>query len=256
MNRFLSYFLLTFVIAGIAAIAGAAVPVITYNSTNTYTAGTAISTLTPTVTNGVSSFGYGAGVNFTGGTLTNPYGLALDASGNVYAANLGVPNVLKYTSAGAYTAIFASSGTPALTNITGIGFDGSGNAYLTRKGGNLYKFSSSGAYVSTLTTAPSSAYGIAVDASGNSYIADYTNGAVTKYSNTGTLLLTIPTSSTLSKPVGVAVDAAGNIYILDNSKQDIVKYSATGTYISTLVSTGIFYHRLWIKYRQLGEPLC
>ena len=74
----------------------AAVPVISYSpSTNVYTVNTTITTLTPTVTNGVSAIGFNNAIALTGATLNNPRGVAIDASGNIYVTNSGNNTISK-----------------------------------------------------------------------------------------------------------------------------------------------------------------
>ena len=221
-------FLIIFISAGLKTVAQ---PTIAYNATNNYTVGTAIPTLAPTST-GVGTYGYGTGNLFTGATPNNPYGMAFDASGNVYVANQGAGNVTEYTSGGAYiTTFIATATTPVLTNATTIGFDNTGLAYATRKPGNLFKYTTGGAYTSTLAN-PASSLSMAIDASNDIFLADYNSGAVREYSTAGVPGLVI----TVGKPTGVAVDSNGNIYILDFLNKDVLKYNAAGTLISTLIT--------------------
>src|ERR1700752_3746746 len=67
-------------------------PSISYSpSSQILTVGTAMTSMTPTNSGGsVASIAYGTGTNVTGAwTLDHPYGVAIDASGNVYVANFG-----------------------------------------------------------------------------------------------------------------------------------------------------------------------
>ena len=216
-----------------------AVPIISYSpSTNVYTVNTAITTLTPTVTNGVSAIGFGTATALTGAILNNPRGIAIDASGNIYVANGGNNTISKYNSSGTYLGTFGSGAT--LSTPKGLVFDSSGNAYILNLGttpgtGSVYKYNSSGVYQSTIINGLNYALGITIDASNNIYIADQGAVTVKKYNTSGTLLLSLPTSN-LSTPLGVAVDASGNIYVLNNSGPNVTKYSSTGTYLSTFVT--------------------
>ena len=99
-------------------------------STNVYTAGTAIPNLTPTNTGGaVGSFAFGTGITLGSGAgfLNKPYGMAVDATGNIYVANYGSSTISKYNSSGTYVGTFGSS---TISNPAGLAFGASGNAYV------------------------------------------------------------------------------------------------------------------------------
>src|ERR1700739_3755144 len=89
LNRYLT--LLIILSTSIKVFAQTA-PSISYSpSTASLTQGTAMTAMTPNNSGGaVGAFGYGAGTGITGGTLDHPYGVATDASGNVYVASFGV----------------------------------------------------------------------------------------------------------------------------------------------------------------------
>lgn len=216
----------------------AAVPVITYTSPNVYTVGTAITTLTPTVVNGVSAIGYGTTTGLSGATLNNPRGVAIDASGNIYVTNSGNNTISKYNSAGTYVGTFGTGAT--MSSPKDLVFDVSGNAYVLNLGatpgtGSVYKYNSSGVYQSTILSSLNYALGLAIDNSDNLYVADQGAVTVKKYSTSGTLLLSLPTAN-LSTPLGVAVDASGNIYVLNNGSGNVTKYNSAGTFQSTFLS--------------------
>lgn len=214
-------------------------PIISYTpSSNTYTVGTTITTLTPGVTNGVSAFGFGTGTTLTGATLNNPRGMAIDASGNVYVANSGNNTISKYNSSGTYVGTFGSGATMSFPKA--LVFDSSGNAYVLNLGatagtGSVYKYNSSGVYQATLLSGLNYALGLTIDASDNIYVADQGATTVKKYSTSGALLLSLPATN-LSTPLGVAVDASGNIYVANNGTGNVTKYNSAGTFLSTFLT--------------------
>lgn len=234
-----AYFLLSVALILLGNNLFAAVPVITYTSSNVYTVGTAITTLTPTVTNGVSAIGYSATTTaLTGATLNNPRGVAIDAAGNIYVTNTGNNTISKYNSSGTYLGTFGTGATMSLPKD--LVFDSSGNAYVLNLGatpgtGSVYKYNSSGVYQSTILSGLNYALGITIDNSNNIYIADQGAVTVQKYNTSGTLLLSLPTTN-LSTPLGVAVDASGNIYVLNNGTGNVTKYNSAGTFQSTFLS--------------------
>ena len=128
-------------------------------------------------------------------------GVAIEASGNVYASDQDDSIVVRISPAGNLTAV-AGNGVQ--------GFSGDG-----------------GAATSASLSGPK---GVAVDTAGNLYIADTGNARVRKVAN-GTITTVagngnngLPvdggaaTSTPLLGPDGVAVDTAGNLYIADNSR--------------------------------------
>ncbi len=104
-----------------------------------------------------------------------PFGVAVDASGNIYIADTGNNRVLKETVSGAsYTETTIATSTLSFPGA--IAVDGAGNVYIADTGNSrvLKEAFSAGNY--TETTIPSSALSypaaVAVDGNGDVYIAD------------------------------------------------------------------------------------
>jgi uncharacterized protein (TIGR03437 family) len=152
----------------------------------------------------------------TSAALSNPNGVAVDASGNVYIADY-------------YNSAIRKVSNGVITTFAGNGY-GAGTGNGDYSGDNGPATSAELDY----------AQGVAVDASGNVYIADSLNNAVRKVS--GGVITTIAgngydhgydaggytgdngpaTSGELYYPEGVAVDASGNVYIAD-TKNNVVR---------------------------------
>jgi trimeric autotransporter adhesin len=161
--------------------------------------------------NGNASY-FGDGGPAVKAALNQPEGIALDASGNLYIADMLDHVVRKVTPDGTITTI-AGFGTP--------GFAGDGGQATQAR---LY-----------LPQA------VAVDGAGNVYVADTGNhrvrridplGIITTIAGTGETGFAAgdgPAASTaLSSPRGVAADAAGNVYIADTGHNRIRKVFPSG----------------------------
>ena len=196
--------------------------------------------------------------------LNSSYGIAADASGNLYVANTNYHRINKVTPTGTVTT-FAGSGTAGNTDGTGtaarftfpygIVTDKSGNLYVADTGNGLIRKVTSTGAVSTFagstagyadgtgTAAKFNApKGIAIDASNNLYVTD--NNRIRKITSTG-VVTTLAGDGTQSyadgkgsaakfnDPEGVAVDASGNLYVADYGNNCIRKVTSAGA-VTTL----------------------
>ena len=163
----------------------------------------------------------GDGGPATSATLSYPYGISVDISGNVYIADYGNHKIRMVTSKGIITT-FAGTGT------AGSSSDG-------------------GAATSAQLNYPR---GVSVGISRNVYIADTDNhkirmvtsaGIITTFAGTGTPGDSgdggAATSAQLYYPSGVSVDISGNVYIADSSNHKIRMVTSTGS-ITTIAGTG------------------
>jgi trimeric autotransporter adhesin len=162
--------------------------------------------------------GVGDGGAATAAQLLLPYGVAVDASGNVYIADATDHRIRKVNTSGIISTI-AGNGT--------TGYSGDGAA---------------------ATLAQISPNGICLDASGNIYFTDGTTrirkinsaGIVTTVAGNGANGFSgdgmAATMAQLANPNGVAVDATGNLYIADLMNNRIRKVTAS---VSTTVSQSL-----------------
>ncbi|MBK5294682.1 MAG: hypothetical protein JJE04_23750 [Acidobacteriia bacterium] len=185
-----------------------------------------------------------------------PYGVALDASGNLFVADFGNARVRRIapggqvlTVAGGGAQALPGEGSQALAarfaGPRNVALDGQGNLYISDYSDHLvYRVTPSG-QITTIAGTGSSGYngdgpalstrlsfpaGLAVDGQGALYIADSGNKLVRKLLNgllttvAGGASQTIP----LGVPTGVAVDPAGNLYVADSQLNRVFRLTPNG----------------------------
>jgi mucin-19 len=219
----------------------------------------------------VSTFAGLAGVagttNGTNGTarFTNPSGVAVDSSGNLYVADTGNNMIRKVTPAGVVTTFAGKAGIPGSLDGTGtaaqfnapvgVAVDSASNVYVADTGNFEIRKITPGAVVSTLAgNALANGYndatgsnawfagptGIAVDGAGNIYVADTPNLVLREISPAG-VVTTIAglahnggvadgTGSTarFGAPYGLTLDSATNLIVADVGNDAIRRVSPQG----------------------------
>jgi sugar lactone lactonase YvrE len=182
--------------------------------------------------------------------LKTPYGIAIDATGNIYIADAGNNRVLKETvSGGTYTQSVVP--TSSLSFPSGVAVDAGGNVYIADSVNNrLLKETLSGnSYTeSVIGSGLAEPIWVAVDGNGNVYASGTGNNEnlddnpVWKETlSNGTYTQSMIVN--LASPLGLAVDANGDVFIIDYSNDRILKEAPSGgAYTQTVVPTsGIAY---------------
>jgi sugar lactone lactonase YvrE len=229
---------------------------------------------------GTGEAGYGGdGVPATTATLQTPFGVAVDAVGNVYIADRGNNRVRRVDAAGEITTVagtgeagYGGDGMPSTAALldapSGVAVDASGNVYVADT--NNHRVRRVDAVTGIIATVAGTGEGgfngdgrsaasarlnapatVAVGTGGDLYIADTANhrirrvdvaGRITTAAGTGTGGFTDDrpaVAARLNFPEGVAVDASGNVYIADTANLRIRRVDASGR-ISTVAGNGVF----------------
>jgi hypothetical protein len=161
-------------------------------------------------------------VEFTGGGVFDPYSVAVDGSGNVWAANNANSTVSELSSSGVPVSPSGGFTGGGLDGVNSIAIDLSGNAWIGNLNTNtVTELSSSGTPVAGSPFAlagTNGAYGVAVDGSGSVWITGVsTPYSVTKVSSAGVVQSGFPFTTGLNTPRSVAIDGTGNAWITSNS---------------------------------------
>jgi sugar lactone lactonase YvrE len=179
------------------------------NTIREITPGGVVTTLAGTAGTSGSADGTGTAARFN-----SPWGIAVDASDNVYVADTNNNTIRKISLAGVVTTLAGTAGKQGHS-------DGTGTA--------------------ASFVLPE---GIAVDANGNVYVADTGNNAIRKITPEGVVTTLAGTAATINGPIEITVDASGNLYVVGTNTiskitPEGVVTTIIGAYDNATFSTGL-----------------
>jgi sugar lactone lactonase YvrE len=156
--------------------------------------------------------------------FAKPFGVAVDALGNLFVADTYNHTVREILPGGATATLAGVAGTPGFRN---------GSAAPNSTGAALFNYP----------------YGITVDANENIYVADALNNMIRKISHGYVTTLAgagasgsmdgVGTNAFFSVPVALATDGAGNVYVADYGNNLIRRVSPLGVVTTLAGSAGL-----------------
>jgi sugar lactone lactonase YvrE len=207
--------------------------------------------------------------------FNNPWGVAVDSSGNLYVADTANHTIRKIGSGGVVTTLAGLAGVSGSADGTnsgarfrapqGVAVDSSGNVYVADTGNYTIRKITSSGVVTTLAGSPGVAgstnatgtnalfyepEGIALNSSATLlYVADTWNHIVRQITLPGLVVTTLAgsvgnpgstngasTAAQFNEPEGLAVDSSGNVYVGDTGNQMVRLVTSAGV-VSTLAGS-------------------
>ena len=150
---------------------------------------------------------YTIAINYVGGGLSSPKGIAIDAAGNVWVPNSGNNSVSQFTNNGAAISGPAGFTAGSMNAPSAIAIDLSGNPWVINSGNaTITQLSSNGA-----SGTPFSGNGLSIpkslsfDGAGNVWVANSGNNSVSAFTSAGTTIGNY-TGAGITSPVAIAVN--------------------------------------------------
>jgi sugar lactone lactonase YvrE len=179
-------------------------------------------------------------LNFTGGGLSAPAALALDAAGNVWVANASGNSVTELSPTGTQlTGSAGYTGSGNLLGAQGIAIDEAGNVWVADTLlSSVVELKLSNGVIQSASSFTGGGIdgpvGIAVDNQNNVWVANFAGSSVTELNSAGSAVGASPLTAgeTLQAPWGVAVDSSGHAWVTDDQGSDVVEFGSDQSLLS------------------------
>jgi len=199
-------------------------------------------------------------INFSAGGITAPNGMAIDAAGNVWVANVGgtvveIPNGVTPGSCAASPSACISFEGGGVENPDGVAVDATGNIWIANFGNSSVTEIPIGATPASCAASPSACInfsgggisgpkGISADSAGNIWIANFGNSSVTEIpvGATSASCAASPSAcinfsgTAFSFPDAIASDSAGNIWVANFGNSSVTEIPVGATSASCVAS--------------------
>ena len=174
----------------------------------------------------------------SGYSLNGPFGIAVDAAGDLFVADGDHERVVKIpASGGMATAIDPIVNGRGIENPGGVAVDGAGNLFISDLDGDvLIEVPADGSPATASDPVVNGVglkypCGMVFDGPGNMFVADVDNARVLEFPAGGgpaTVVNSAVNGVPLSYPVTVAMDGAGDLYISDEFNNQVVEVPPNG----------------------------
>ena len=191
--------------------------------------------------------GFGSG----DGQFSNPQGVAVDESDNVYVADTANNRVQVFDASGSFITKWGSfgDGDGQLFDPQGVAVDESGNVYVADSGNDrIQVFDLSGSFITKWGSTGEgdgqflAPFGVTVDGAGNVYVADTSNSRIQVFDSSGSFLDEWGRSGSRDgqflEPHGLVVDGSGNVYVADSFNSRIQVFDSSGSFLTEWGNNG------------------
>jgi RHS repeat-associated protein len=184
--------------------------------------------------------------------LSEPEGVAVDASGNFWVANTGYGKVEEFSGDGKFLAQISGTEEEPLQGPAGIAIDSSGYLWIA----DMYSSRVQEWISTTPRLAPQASFSslgtgngqlslprsLSTDAAGNIWVADTQNNRIEKFGPKGEYLTRFGSLGSgegqLDHPRGLVLDAAGNVWVADTGNNRVEEFSSAGKFLKKFGSLG------------------
>lgn len=185
------------------------------------------------------------------GQFKTPWGLAVDATGNVWVSDTANNRVQEFNSSGTFVRAFGSLGTGngQFKSPEAIMTDSKGNVWVADSGNNrVQEFTPEGTFIKAVGSSGfgngqfKNPEGLTTDSKGNVWVADFGNSRVEEFNEKGEYIKTVGSAGSgngqLSGPSDIFVTESGNIWVDDEGNSRIEEFNEKGEYVAQCGSAG------------------